>query len=68
MKILANILIVVGGLFTLGALFIIFTVRDWQDIIIGWFFLGPLPLILGIILNRNIAKKADLTLGEKLKK
>ena len=68
MKILANILIVVGALFTIGSIYIIFTVREWTDIIIGWLFLGPLPLIAGVFLYLYIGKKADLTLGEKLKK
>ncbi|ROL61613.1 hypothetical protein D9V86_04805 [Bacteroidetes/Chlorobi group bacterium ChocPot_Mid] len=54
MKILAYILIAIGFLFTMAMLFIIFRVPGWSDLIIGWIFLGPLPLIIGIILLKKI--------------
>ena len=50
MKTLAYILIIAGLIFTSGMIYIIFTVESSSDIIIGWLFLGPLPLIMGSFL------------------
>ncbi len=54
MKIIAYILIIIGVLFTAGMFYIIFTVENSFDIIIGWIFLGPFPMFLGIFLIRKI--------------
>lgn len=60
MKIIAYILIIIGFLFTLGMIYIIFSVPGWTDLIIGWLFLGPLPLIIGLFLLKKITNSPIL--------
>gem|GEM_PF-3771958 len=53
MKFIAIMLIMTGVLFTTGMFYILFTVEDSFDIVIGWLFLGPLPLILGVLILKK---------------
>jgi len=53
MKIIAFISIVAGALFTAGMIYIFFTVESSFDLILGWFFFGPVPLLIGILLLKK---------------
>jgi hypothetical protein len=67
MKILAYSLIIIGSLFTIGMVYITFTVNGWFDIIIGWLFLGPLPLGIGIYILKKMKMMPILTFFSKPK-
>jgi hypothetical protein len=68
MKILGYILIIIGIVFTIGMFYIIITVEEWEDIIIGWLFLGPLPLGIGIFILKKLKSIPLLNLFSKLRK
>ena len=65
---IAYIIIGVGCLFTAWAIYIIYTLDAWLDIIFGWFFLGPLPIIMGIVILRYTKSKANLSIAKKIGK
>ncbi len=65
---IAYIIISIGCLLTACAIYIIYTVDAWLDIIFGWFFLGPLPIIMGLIMLRYTKSKANLSIAKKIVK
>lgn len=68
MKLLGYILFILGLTLTVGMIHIIFTVEDWLDIIIGWLFLGPLPLGIGIFILKKLKSMPFLNFYTKSKK
>jgi hypothetical protein len=65
-KIISLALIIFGGLFTIAAIYISFIIEESLEIIIGWLFLGPLPLVIGILFYRFIKSKSELTARSKM--
>lgn len=65
-KIISWTLIIFGGLFTIAAIYISFIIEESLEIIIAWIFLGPLPLVIGILFYRFIKSRPELTSNSRI--
>ena len=68
LKIIAWALIVFGSLFSIFAIYSMFKLVEWPAIILGYIFLGPLPLATGIMILKYLKSHSELIFGEDMKK
>lgn len=65
-KIMAYIMIVLGVVFTILAVYVTITVESWLDIVIGLFVLGPVSLFVGILVLRKLKSSDNLEVLKKI--
>ena len=67
LKYIAYVLIIMGSLFTIGSIIIIFSFDGWLDVLLGLIFFGPVPLIIGLYILRYIKTKINVTVINKFR-